>query len=131
MFTAFHVLYMLTVICFTARKSAKKCKILTSISLVSLSLRKGSILFTSLKRGSWSKAQLKTQVLEFPHGENNLVALWLQRDASVPAFWAWQRRSRTGYKSLCFGELITWMLVWKHANMTRLMPSFPGDSPSR
>ena len=59
---------------FSTKKMIKKCKILTSISLVSLLPREGGILHFFTERGAWSQAQPETQVLESPHGESNLVA---------------------------------------------------------
>lgn len=66
-----------------------------------LTPREGSILYL-LTESAWSRAQLESQVLECPHGESNLVALVLWKDASVSAFWAWQMRSRAGsHNSKC------------------------------
>lgn len=118
---------------FSTRKS-NKCRTLASISLVSLAPGEGGTLYRFTERHlepGPARDSSPGVSPRFP-GKSNLVALVLWKDASAPAFWAQQMRSRVGSQnSKCHFVAPTpgRLLRWKLANLEWLA-AFPEASPS-
>lgn len=131
MLTIFHVLYMLMVTGFATRKATKKCKVFTSISLVSLSPREGNILYLFTERRLEPGPARNSSPGVSPWWEQSGGTDAVER-CQCPAFWAWQMRSRVrSHNSKChFVALTTWLLLcWKYVCMEWLRANSPGASP--